>query len=117
MNILPFEAKATRRCHAAELRLPGHCAHVLLPRGSRSNGLGKLIYSLSGLSVSRLSISECDCYEFMAVRVCGARLNFNLFFVYRSSSTDDSIYDCLLESMGMIKSQNKKFAFCLVFGD
>ena len=66
------ETKATRRRHTAELRLPGYCVPVLHP-----NGLGMVMNSRSGLAVSRLSMHECDCCEFMVVRACGARLNFN----------------------------------------
>ena len=43
----------------AELRLPGYCVPVLLPRGSRSNGLEIVLYSRSGLALSRLSTFEC----------------------------------------------------------
>ena len=46
------ETKATRRSRAAELRLPGYHAPVLLARGSRPNGLGMVMYSRSGLAVS-----------------------------------------------------------------
>ena len=59
-----------------------------------------VMYSRSGLAVSRLSKFECDCCEFMVFQVCGTRLKFYLFFVYRSRSTDDSVYECLLKSMG-----------------
>ena len=52
----------------------------------------------------------------MVVRVCDARLNFYLFFVYRSPSTDDGVYDCLLESMGRIQFHDRKSALCF-FGD
>ena len=69
------------------------------------------MYSRSDLAVSRLPMFECDCCEFMVVRVCGARLNFYLFFVYKSPITDDGDYDCLLKSMGRIQSQNRKSSF------
>ena len=62
--------------------------------------------------VSQLSVFECDCCGFMVVRECGAILNFYLFFVYRSLSTDYGVYDCLLESMGRIQSEDRKSAFC-----
>ena len=39
------------------------------------------MYSHSGLAVSRLSLFESDCCEFMIVRLCGARLNFYFFFL------------------------------------
>ena len=59
---------------------------------------------------------ESDCCEFMVDRVCGAGLNFYLIFVYKSPSTDNGVYDCSLESMGRIQSQDRKSAFCF-FGD
>ena len=61
------EAKATRLRHAAELRIPGYCASLLLLMGSHPNGLGMVMYSRSGLADSRLSMFECDCCEFMVV--------------------------------------------------
>ena len=46
-------------CCVAEMRLSGYCVPVLLPRGSRSNGLEIVMYSRSGLALSRLSTFEC----------------------------------------------------------
>ena len=46
------ETSATRLRHAAELRLLGYCEPVFLPRGSRSNRLGMVMYTRSGLTVS-----------------------------------------------------------------
>ena len=37
-----------------------------------------------------------------------------MVYVFRSPSTDDCVYDCLLESMGRIQSQERKSAFCFV---
>ena len=50
----------------------------------------------------------------MIVRVCVARLKFNLFFIYRNPSTDDSVNDCLLESMGRIQSEDRSLYFAFV---
>ena len=52
------ETKVTRRRHAAALRLPGYFETLLLPRGSRPNRLGMVMYSRSGLAVSRLSMFD-----------------------------------------------------------
>ena len=41
-------------------------------------------------------------------------LIFIFFFVYRSPSTDDSVYDCLSMVMGEIQSVDPKSAFCFV---
>ena len=48
----------------------------------------------------------------MDVRVCGARLNFSFLFVYRSSSIDDSVCDCLLEFISKIQSEYRKSVSC-----
>ena len=56
---------------------------------------------------------EFDCYEFKVVPVCGARINFNLIFVYRSTSTADRVYNCVLEYMGKIQCGDRKSAFCV----
>ena len=108
------ETKATRRRHAADLRLPGYCEPVLLPRSSCSNGMGMVMYSRFCLAVSQLSMFECNRCEFMVVRVREVKLNFHLFFVCRSPIIDDNIYDCLLESKDSIQSQDRKSVFCVV---
>ena len=72
------------------------------------------MYSRCSLAVSLLSIFECDCCAFMVVRVFGAELNFYMSFVYRSPSTDDGVYDCLLEYMGSYQSQVRKSAFAFL---
>ena len=110
------ETKATRRRHAAELLLTGFDAPTLLPRGSRPNGLGLALYVRKRFTCTRQRTYECNCCEVVVARVCGARSNFYLFFVYRSPNTDDRVYDCLLESMGRIQSEDPKSVF-LFAGD
>ena len=108
------ETKVSGRRHVAELLIPGFVSPILLLRGDRPNGLGLALYARSGLSVVRQSRFECACCEFMVVKVAGTRHNFYLFFVYRSPSTDDRVYDCLAEAMGEIQSVDSKSAFCFV---
>ena len=59
-TVLCCEKKETRQRHAADLCLPGYCDPILLPRGSRSNGLGIVMYAHSVLPVFRLSMFESD---------------------------------------------------------
>ena len=44
------------------------------------------------------------------------KLLFVVVFCNRNPSIDESVYDCLLESMGRIQSQDRKSAFCF-FGN
>ena len=110
------ETKATQFRHPAELLLPGFCSPVLLPRGARPNGLGLALYVRAGYSASRQMKYECSCCEVMVVKLSGARANFYVTFVYRSPSTDTRVFDCLLESMGKIQSEDPKSVF-LFIGD
>ena len=103
-----------RRRHLSELLLPGFKAPTLLLRGARPNGLCMALFVRSGLSVSRRERFECSCCEFMVAKIPGERLNCYLFVVYRSSSTDDRVFDCLCEAMGSIQSVDPMSVFCFV---
>ena len=87
------ETKVTGRRHVSELLLPGFKAPTLLLRGARANGLGMALFARSGLSVSRRKRFECSCCEFMVAKIPGQRLNYYLFVVYQSPSTDDRVFD------------------------
>ena len=108
------EAKVTGRRHAAELKLPGFVSPSLLLRGARPNGMSMALYVKEGFQAARRPQYECTCCEFMVVRIAGKRLNMYMFFVYRSPSTDDRVYECLLEAMGKVQSADKKSVFCFV---
>ena len=105
------ETKVTQHRHVSELMLPGFRKPTQLLRGTRPNGLGLAMYVRDGVAVTRMSSYECSCCEFMVARVCGQRLNFYIFCVYRSPSTDDRVYDCLLGAMGRIQSADSKSVF------
>ena len=103
-----YETKVTGRRHVSELLLPGFKATTLLLRGARPNGLGMALFVRSGISVSRQERFECSCCEFMIAKIPGQLFNCYLFVVYRNSSTDDRVFDCLCEAMGSIQSVDHK---------
>ena len=72
------------------------------------------LFVRSGLSVSRRERFECSCCEFMVAKIPGQQLNCYLFVVYRRTSTDDRVFDCLCEAMGNIQSIDPKSVFCFV---
>ena len=95
--------KVTGRRHGSKLLLPRFQGPTLLMRGARPNGLGMALFNRSSLSVSRQERFNCSCCEFMVAKIPGQRLNCYLFVVYRSTSTDDRVFDCLCEAMGSIQ--------------
>ena len=108
------ETKVTQHRHVSELLVPGFRRPVLVLRGARPNGLGLAMYVRDGVAVTRMPAYECSCCEIMAVRVCGQRLNFYIFCVYRSPSTNDRVYDCLLEAMAKVQSVDSRSVFGFV---
>ena len=108
------ETKVSGPRHLPELLLPGLKAPTLLLRGARPNGLGTALFVRSGLSVSRQKRVECSCCDFMVAKIPSQLLNCYLFVVFRSSSTDGRVFDCLCEAMGSIHSVDPKSAFCFV---
>ena len=112
--LLCAETQATTRRHSSELLLPGFAKPALISRGGRPNGLGFALYVREGFPASRVPKAECSCCEFMVAKVVGSRQNFYLFGVYRSPSTDDRVYDCLMNSMARIQQEDSRAVFCFV---
>ena len=50
----------------------------------------------------------------MIFRVCGRHSNFYIVSLYRNPNNSDSICDCLLRSMALIQSSDRKAAFVFV---
>ena len=100
-------------CVETKLTLHRHVSELIysLLRGTRPNCMGLAMYVRDGVAVTRMSSYECSCCEFMVARVCGQRLTFYIFCVYRIPSTDDRVYDCLLGAMGRIQSADSKSVF------
>ena len=59
--------------------------------------------------VSKLQL----CLVAKIAKIPDQQLNY-LFVVYRSTSTDDRVFDCLCEAMGTIQSADPKSVFCFV---
>ena len=110
--VLCAETKATTRRHRSELLLPGFAKPALISRGSRPNGLGFALYVRDGFAASRKVQYECPCCEYMVVRIQGSRQNFYLFGVYRSPSTDDRVFDCLMSAMARVQEADHRAVFC-----
>ena len=108
------ETRATARRHVAELRLPGFCGPTLLPCGERARVRGLALYVRDGFPAYRQRKYECDCCEMYVVRVCGIRQNFYLFGCYRNPDLDDHIFDCLLNALAKVQSEDRRAAFVFV---
>ena len=104
------------RRHISELQIPNFKKPLLLLRNSRPRAQGLCIYTKVGYNAFRFNKFECDCHEFMIVRVCSRFNNFYIFNLYRNPNADDSIYDCLLSSYIAIQEEDRKACF-LFMGD
>jgi len=113
--VLCSETLVSGHRHSSELAVPYFSRPVLrlhdpAVRGSR----GLAAYVREGRCVSRQKIYECQCCEFIVMRVCGSVRNFYIFSVYRSPSIDNKIFDCLMEAMASIQSSDAKSCFLFV---
>ena len=71
------ETLVSDRRHLSELQIPNFKKPLLLLRNSRPRAQGLCIYTKVGYNAFRFNKFECDCHEFMIVRVC-SRFN-NLY--------------------------------------
>ena len=51
------------------------------------------------------------CHESCVFRICSKMNNFNVYSFYHNPGHDDSLYDCLLDSMGLVQSVDDKAVF------
>ena len=72
------------------------------------------VYLRPACSTSRITKFECGCHEMMLVKICSRFNNYYIFSVYRNPDLDDSIYDCLLNSMAYIQESDPKASFVFV---
>ena len=112
--VLCSETLVSNRRHAAELILPGFSKPTQLLRGSRPRVCGLAAYIRSGFSASICKDHICTCHEIQLIKVSSRVNNFYIFSIYRNPDLDDSIYDCLLGSMGNIQEMDPKSAFIFV---
>ena len=97
--------------HVAELRLPCFGKPFQRLRGSVPGSSGMAVYVREGFCVSRRSEFECPCCEVVVLKVVGSVQNFYVFSVYRSPSTDDRIFNCLMDSMAAIQLADPRSVF------
>ena len=100
--------------HVSELLLPNFNKPLLLRRNALPRAQGMCIYTRVGFNACRFKKYECDCHEIMVVRVCSRFNNFYIFSLYRNPSSDDSIYDCLLNSFATIQEEDRKSCFIFI---
>ena len=100
--------------HNSELLLPHFNKPWLIRRGSQPRARGMSVYIRSGFTASRQKEFECGCHEVMVVRVCSKHNNIYVFSVYRNPDLDDSIFDCLKESMARVQERDPKSCFIFV---
>lgn len=109
--IMCSETFVSRQRHMSELRIPGFSRPVQLYRDSRPRVRGMAVYVRDGFSASLASSYSCNCCEMQIVRVCGGRMNFYVFSLYRNPDIDDHIFDCLVSSMSSIQEADRRAAF------
>ena len=100
--------------HNCELDLPGFAKPQLFLRGATAISRGLSVYIKNGYAAYRRSSYECKCHEYMVVRVCSKFHNFYVFNIYRNPSSNDTIYDCLINAMADIQQADPKSAFVFV---
>ena len=108
------ETLVSSRRHTSELLLPNFNKPVQLLRNSMPRAQGLCIYTRTGFNASRFGKYECGCHEIMIVRVCSRFNNFYIFNLYRNPDSDDSIYECLLNSYINIQEEDRKSCFIFI---
>ena len=108
------ETLVSDRRHVSELLLPNFTRPLQLLRNSIPRGQGMCVYTRVGFNASRCSKYECKCHETMVVRVCSRFNNFYIFSLYRNPDSDDSIYDCLMNSYMNIQEDDRKACFVFI---
>ena len=107
------ETKVSSRRHDAELKVNGFSAFHKR-KGSTPGALGMAVYIRDGFRAYRQPQFECSCHEVCVVRICGRVNNFYVYSFYRNPHHDDSIYNCMLESMCCAQSSDSKSVFTFV---
>ncbi len=112
--LLCSETLVSKQRHLSEVRVPGFSRPIVLYRNCRPRVRGMAVYVRDGFCASVYKSHICDCCELQVVRICGGRMNFYVFSVYRNPDIDDHVYDCLLDSMASIQEDDSRAAFIFV---
>ena len=108
------ETLVSNRRHSSELILPNFNKPLQLLRNSLPRAQGLCLYTRVGFNASRFKKYECGCHEIMITRVCSRFNNFYIFSLYRNPNSDDSIYECLLNSYIKIQEEDRKSCFIFI---
>ena len=108
------ETKVSDRRHLSQLRVPGFGCPQQRLRNSTPGAQGMALYVREGIRAFRQSKFECACHESCVVRICGKVNNFYVYAFYRNPGHDGSLYDCMLGSMGLVQSIDRKAVFVFV---
>ena len=97
----------------SELRVPGFSRLSCLVVSGPWDGC---ICARYGYGAFRPPTFECGCCEMLIFKVCGTRLNFYEFSMYRNRDLDDRIYERLPTSMAAVPAKDVPASF-LFMGD
>ena len=114
--LLLSETLVSDNKHSVEFLIPGYSEPHFLYRRNIPNAQGMAVYIRSGMPIYRQNKFECKCHEMLCFKIYSKFNNIYVFACYRNPSCDDSIYDCLLESMSTIQSLDSKASF-VICGD
>ena len=112
--ILCSETLVSNRRNIAELLLPNFNRPALLLRDSRPRARGLAVYIRTGFCASMQKNHICECHEIQLVKITSRTNNFYIFSMYRNPDLDNSIFDCLLDSMFEIQGADRKASFIFV---
>ena len=74
------------------------------------------VFTRKNSAIYHQSKYECKCHEVLCSKIYSRYHNIYLFAVYRNPTADDAIFDCLLDQVSRIQSNDSKAAF-IVCGD
>ena len=110
------ETLVTSNKSKAEFLIPGFSGPDFIYRRHTPGAQGMAVYSKSGQPIYRQKNLECKCHEVLCFKIFSKHYNIYIFALYRNPGHDDSIYDCLLEGIGLAQSLDKKACF-VISGD
>ena len=108
------ESNASDRRHLSKLRIPGFGCPQQRLMNSSPGAQGMALYIREGFRSFRQSRLECSFHEPCVFRICRRINNFQVYAFYCNPGHDDSLYDCLLDSMTRVQSVDDKAVFVCV---
>ena len=110
------ETLVTNNKDKSEFFIPGFNGPDFIYRRGIPHAQGMAVYSRSGQPLYRHKSLECSCHEVLCFKVYSKFHNIYILALYRNPNHDDSIYDCILESIASAQSQDPKASF-VICGD